>query len=659
MIRRVLLIMSLLAASLVLVVAGSAWWAWRQQTGLVIASANELLAAYGVEVLSIHGLTTGLQSSHADRVVFRLGSINGEHTINGLRLDYDVRQLVQGHVQRLQADSIELRPQHVWLTEKALIDFHTLDIQCKDIDQCTGNLSLQAAFDQIDIPEHMLAAQQLTMQARVDFRYDAPLARIDLLPGLTAALGSANSETTSVEQLGLTMQQTLRLNVDLDERLMVADGGQLMASIPVIRHLPMNTEDTGGLSGFEATLQRLNGSFDFSEAPATTQTRSWQQRLSVAASFGVEKIYTSLVPLNLWSSRWQQTLTWTPQQVLQLSSSIWLASREILTINITQDFGSRHGRANVLSNNLDFSPGNLTLTDLVSPLPVDADLIAGELDLQAEFGWQIPLMLANSALPDWQIHGAITTGATALTGFYEDTAFTGLTTSAHWQLEPDMTLVTREPALLQLAEANPGIALRDIETRYYYNHRAQQLTLGNTRLNLFGGTVTAAPLTLNLAGQTDGIPFHSEFIIQIDGVDISQMLSLSAYNQVTASGLVDGTLPVTLKGLTPVISGGTLAARAPGGSIRYDAGTTVSGNQSLDLVYQALRHYQYELMSATVDYLDTGELILAMQLQGLSPELNSGQRINLNLNISDNIPALLQSLQAAQNMNDRLQELLE
>jgi hypothetical protein len=42
-------------------------------------------------------------------------------------------------------------------------------------------------------------------------------------------------------------------------------------------------------------------------------------------------------------------------------------------------------------------------------------------------------------------------------------------------------------------------------------------------------------------------------------------------------------------------------------------------------------------------------------MEGLSPELNQGQRINLNLNVSDDIPALLQSLQAGRSVTDALQ----
>ena len=117
-------------------------------------------------------------------------------------------------------------------------------------------------------------------------------------------------------------------------------------------------------------------------------------------------------------------------------------------------------------------------------------------------------------------------------------------------------------------------------------------------------------------------------------------------------------LTFRLQGLTPSISDGTLSALPPGGTIRYDSGTA-AGSQRLELVYQALQHYRFNLMEARVNYQESGELDLAIRMEGTSPELNGGQRINLNLNINDNIPALLQSLQAARSVSDSIQTRLD
>jgi hypothetical protein len=176
---------------------------------------------------------------------------------------------------------------------------------------------------------------------------------------------------------------------------------------------------------------------------------------------------------------------------------------------------------------------------------------------------------------------------------------------------------------------------------------------------VFGGTASTDSVFIELPDEDATAVPGDIFIVDINAIDVAQVLSLSAYRQVGATGIISGSLPVRLKGLTPLIEGGQLSASAQGGSIRYDQGQGASGNQNLDLVYQALEHYQYDSLSAGVDFDALGELSLSLQMQGQSPNVGQGQRINLNLNISDNIPALLQSLQAADNIAERLQDLLE
>ncbi|HLT64553.1 MAG TPA: YdbH domain-containing protein, partial [Pseudohongiella sp.] len=488
--------------------------------------------------------------------------------------------------------------------------------------------------------------------------YQAPVLQVEIPAGLAATLATLNGPAFRLEQPALESQQPWRVNINLEDQLLVADGGYLNTTVPVLR---LVTEEEGapeGLSGFELNIERFNGSYDFSADEDATSERSRQQRLSAGFSANLEKMYTTVIPYNLWSWRWQQQLEWAPSGNLKLDSVATLDGRQVLTLGITQNFNNREGRATVNTANLNFDPGNLSLSDVLSPLPAETDLIAGELNVEANFQWQMPEDVSSFALEAWQLHGDILTEATGVAGFYEDIAFAGLNTVARWQLAPDLTLNHREPSYLSLGELDPGITLQNLHTRYHYNINARQLALQDSELQVFGGTVRTEPFVLNFAERTDRDAVDSVFNVHIEGLDISQVLSLAAYQQVSASGLIDGTLPVTLKGLTPIVNGGNFNARAPGGSIRYDSGAGMSGNQSLDLVYQALRHYQYESMLATVDYSEEGELLLGMQLQGLSPLLNNGQRINLNLNISDDVPALLQSLQAAENVSERLEDLL-
>ena len=63
-------------------------------------------------------------------------------------------------------------------------------------------------------------------------------------------------------------------------------------------------------------------------------------------------------------------------------------------------------------------------------------------------------------------------------------------------------------------------------------------------------------------------------------------------------------------------------------------------------------------MNTEVFYDEGGELLLSVQLQGRNPDMNNGQEINLNVNITDNIPSLLKSLQASRVITDELERFI-
>ncbi len=213
--------------------------------------------------------------------------------------------------------------------------------------------------------------------------------------------------------------------------------------------------------------------------------------------------------------------------------------------------------------------------------------------------------------------------------------------------------------MLNIREIDPGIPLFNVQSSVSLDSASGLIHLRSPHAEVFGGTVSTDRIDVFLPQENRAEELGETFDIAIADIDIAQVLSLSAYEQVSATGIISGLLPVRFKGLTPVIEAGKLSASQQGGSIRYDQGGIASGNQNLDLVYQALEHYQYDSLSAGVDFDEHGELNLALQMRGQSPNVGQGQRINLNLNISDNIPALLQSLQAADNMAERLQDMLE
>lgn len=646
---------------LVIAVAGAAYWAYNQQSAVLIRSANQTLSAYGIEILDVHGLQTGLQQSRADSVEFRIKGHSAVQRIESLTLNYELRTLIRGEFSQLRAQSAVLLLQQEALPDGAVVEISEISVTCPALAVCSGSIALRASVPSISSTSPAIDANDLVAASRLNFDYNAPGLRVVVEPGLNVTLAQASIDgddggLLNIEQLSLLSNQTWRFELNTEEQMLIFDGRQLQVKAPILRNQP--DSDDSGLSGFEANISRFNGSYNLADSDGTSP---WGRRLSTHIGLEIVNVYTTLQPLNVWPYRWPVDLRWDTTQSLGIDVEAVTKGNTIARLRLSQNFNDGAGNLNFSTQSLRFSSSESSLSTLISPLPLDADLLSGELYVAADINWQLPDAGATtSAGTDaWQPGGIIRIEATELAGVIDETVFSGLTTSAQLQLQSDFSVVSSATTRLRIQKIDPGLPLSNIQTRFRINSATGLLELSSLNFEMFGGSLESDPFTINL-NQTDTITdFGDSFELRMDGVDISQILGLSAYNGVSATGLVNGTLPIRLKGFKPIIEGGRLDARVPGGSIRYSTGDAETGNQSLDLVYQALEHYRYETLGANVNYNEAGELTLEMQLQGESPQLNNGQRINLNLNISDNIPALLQSLQAAQGITDRLEEMLE
>jgi len=229
----------------------------------------------------------------------------------------------------------------------------------------------------------------------------------------------------------------------------------------------------------------------------------------------------------------------------------------------------------------------------------------------------------------------------------------GARLDAEAELLSGFALRTSRPAQLNIASIDPGIAMQDIKALLDIDTAANTLSVANIEAKMFSGSVRSDGGLFTLDSPQGTLQ------LQLERINLADILRLSAYEGVAASGLISGSLPVSLQAGALSIAGGTLFAEFPGGNIRYGGTGETGGNAALDVVNQTLSNYQYDLMEAGVDYQPNGDLALAVKLQGVNPDTNPGQRTNLNLNISDNIPTLLRSLQAGRTITEAVERQLQ
>jgi len=119
-------------------------------------------------------------------------------------------------------------------------------------------------------------------------------------------------------------------------------------------------------------------------------------------------------------------------------------------------------------------------------------------------------------------------------------------------------------------------------------------------------------------------------------------------------------LPVTVDGDALTIADGRIVARAPGGTLAYKGASASSlvEQSGFGFAFRALEDFRYDTLDADVALAADGALKLAVRLQGANPAVEQGRPIRFNLNLSENIPALLESLRAAENAAKRVEHQL-
>ncbi len=444
--------------------------------------------------------------------------------------------------------------------------------------------------------------------------------------GSRLELGSLQTEAFALTEVNALVQQDLDLRIADDGSVQLDSGG-------VDLYLPSIVAD-GKSSQFASSISLLNGRLSATE----TQLQAHIQMRNIGSEW---------LPFILRKPELEFDLTNNADR-LSAKGSMRAADRELVQFDAAIDTSTLIAQASFETPILNFDDDLQSLSQLFFHKPFEADIVAGSLQSGAELQARLD---ENGA---WLLSGPVHLEAYAIRGFYQETAIIDLSTAIRGQLLNSADFTSDGLMPFSLASIDLGIPIESIAFQYGIDTRATRLDVQGIEARVFGGRVHSTGFAFDWSAASNSVT------VDVERIDISRMLDMAAYDSVQATGFISGTIPITLAGNKPSVGAGRLRVEAPGGAIHYSPESGVNtGNAALDLVNQALSNYQYSLMETEVEYLPTGELELGIKLQGRNPDLNGGQRINLNLNISDNIPALLRSLQSGRSIADALERELQ
>jgi len=461
------------------------------------------------------------------------------------------------------------------------------------------------------------------------------------------ALGGSMQLTLAEERLSamLASGEWLRAESLTQGDILVQDPALVAASSGQLEyHL-----STGGLSLLVDKMQILLPRVQMPDLTAATLLSLKAVQLSQDASGIIStNAHVSADAVNL-----ERHDTWLPALAFDLDVALKDQNLEIqgqvrgggqiplLKIAAAHQLDTQGGSARVQAENIIFNGDSKRLSQHFSYWPFEWDIYEGALTLDVGLEWR-----KDGA--DAEIQANIKQRMQGLSGVYKDIGFVGLDSNFVANYYSPGQLLSTSAATISLDSLDVGVPIKNIRSRFLLDLAQQKLTLELVEAELFGGRVW-----IDEAVYRADKP-HNPIFVGVDGIQLDQLLELAGYDAVQATGTISGLLPIDVNEAGITMERGMLAAKAPGGVFRYHTEIVAGTNPAMVQVIEALKNYQYSVFQVEADYLENGDLILAMILRGSNPELQQGRPIHLNLNVTDNIPTLLKSLQSGRVIADKV-----
>ena len=478
-----------------------------------------------------------------------------------------------------------------------------------------------------------IAIQDLQLKLPIKINLQQQQLAVSIATGQWLSIAELKIPTANdhvlLQQLAINSPSSLTLNYQLDSEQLSIQLEQLQIMLPQVKAADFELATLFNLSALQVSgkspalqgsLQLQTDSLNLHQSPAN-HSGLWLPALALSSAIKFDQ-----------------------QSINAITRFLSDQKKPLLTINASHQLDSHTGQALVTSNSMPFNDSNHKLSNFFSSWPFPADIQSGQFSLRAELQW-------HSQQGELDLSGKIHQQLEQITGFYQNIAFTGLDTTLELDLLASGQFITPQPMQISLASLDAGLSINNITAALLIDSTAETLKLKSFEAQLLGGSLHANNTVYTKAHK------NTPLLLVVNSLQIEQALSLAAYHAVTGTGSISGMLPLTLSPDGLIIHNGQLAVVPPGGVLRYQANTSIENmNPSMKLVSQALSNYHYQTLSATAQYDENGDLALAMKIRGHNPDMNNGQQINLNLNLSDNIPSLLRSLQASGKISEALEK---
>jgi len=304
-------------------------------------------------------------------------------------------------------------------------------------------------------------------------------------------------------------------------------------------------------------------------------------------------------------------------------------------VAVDHDVETGRGRLAIDGGRWNFDVVNLA--DRIGGLPDGFDVVGGTATIAADASW-------DGGDPET----VFALQLSALAARYADIAATGIDGSIEGRLPEAGLQIDRSTLSAALIDA--GIEMRDAELSASMEADGA-IDVATIGVGLLGGRIAAGPFRYDPHATSNALT------LDLRGIQLPFMADLAGFESLEVEGSISGSIPVTIRNRQIIIEDGQLANDPPGGVIRFDAGGAgLAGQPNVALAARALRNFRFDSLTSGVRYLENGDLLLDMRLSGINPDMDPNQPVILNLTLENNVPELLESLQAVRSIEEVLEK---
>jgi len=307
--------------------------------------------------------------------------------------------------------------------------------------------------------------------------------------------------------------------------------------------------------------------------------------------------------------------------------------------DMRHNLSSGLGHFNSQLQRLNFQQTQSYLPRLFENWSYPFDLFAGQVDMNMRLNWDAEQVYAKGRLT-----------LTDVSGFYDTNLFRGL--NSELLIDGAVDNLKLAAKRFKVANVDAGVLIKNIT--FSLQSTAERLQIKDFKAELLGGQVGQRLVSYDWAQD------KNDLLLQIQGIQLAELLNLET--GIEGLGVLDGQLPISISSTGISIQQSEIKARSPGGFIKYQGAKSMSSavaDVGVGFALEALENFHYDVLDVKASYSEDGQLKLQTVLLGRNPDMSERRPVRYNINIQENIPALIQSLKLTQQISDDIERRIQ